>query len=246
MKKILAVILLLIIAVFAWLKFSNQAEELVLKELERQGRRAFGTEVIVSDLDLDIKAGTASIREISVANPPGFTQQNALTLSEIYAQFDYRNLSISEIIVSDPHVYAEFIDSKLNIEQLAEQAKKFAPVPVSEVDVTAGGESTSEPGAENAEAEEDSINLTINYIALENITVDLISDKLKEQKQFGIDQIAARDLSGTPGQLGNQIINKMLTDLYQRVAAESLKELGIEKLDELKEKVKDKLKNLFN
>ena len=245
MKKILAVVLVLIIAVFAWFKFSGQPEKLILEELERQGQRAFGTEVTVSDLDLDIKQGTASIREISVANPSGFTQENALTLSEIHAQFDYKNFSISEIIISDPHVYAEFIDSRLNIEELSKHADLFAPVPVSEVDV-ATGESTPESGTEDKQSEEESVELTIDYIALENITVDLISDKLKEQKQFGIDQIAARDLSGTPGQLGNQIINKMLNDLYQRVAAESLKELGIEKFDELKEKVQDKLKNLFN
>ncbi len=245
MKKILAVVLVLIVAVFAWLKFSDQPEKLVLEELERQGRRAFGTEVTVSDLALDIKQGTASIREISVANPPGFTQQNALTLSEIYAQFDYKNLSISEIIVSDPHVYAEFIDSKLNIEELSKHADLFAPVPVSEIDVTTGESAETTENSE-AESEENEIELSIDYIALENITVDLISDKLKEQKQFGIDQIAARDLSGTPEELGNEIINKMLNDLYQRVAAESLKELGIEKFDELKEKVKDKLKNLFD
>ncbi len=245
MKKILVLVLVVIIAVFAWLKFSGQAEELVLKEIERQGRRAFGTEVTVSDLELDVKQGSARIGEITVANPDGYTQPNALTLAGIYAQFDYKNLSISEIIVSEPHVFAEFVGSKLNIEELAKQAEKFAPTPVSEVDVNTG-ESKPEEKSDDKTEEEESIELTIDFVALENITVDLISDKLKEKKQFGIDQIAAQDLSGTPGQLGNQIINKMLNDLYEQVAVESLKALGNEKLDELKDKVKDKLKSLFD
>ena len=244
MKKIIAIALILVAAVFLWLNFSNKAEELVLKEIERQGRRAFGTEVKVSDLELDIKQGTASIREITVANPAGYSQEHALTLGGIHAQFDYKNLSIREIIVSEPHVFAEFVDSRLNIEELAKQAEKFAPVPVSEVDVVTG-KTTSQQKAEQQE-EEESIELTIDFIALEDIKVDLISNKLKKQKQFGIDQIAARDLSGTPGQLGNQIINKMLNDLYEQVAVESLKALGTEKLDELKDKVKDKLKSLFD
>jgi len=245
MKKIVAIILLVVIAVFAWFKFSNQAEELVLKEIEKQGRRAFGTQVSVSDLELDIKQGSASIAEITVANPEGFTQPYALTLAGIHAQFDYKNLSISEIIVSEPHVFAEFIDSKLNIEELAKQAEKFAPTPVSEVELSTG-EAKPEDKVEDEAQEESSIELTVDFVALENITVDLISDKLKETKQFGIDQIAARDLSGTPGQLGNQVINKLLNDLYEQVAVESLKALGTEKLDEIKDKVKDKLKSLFD
>ena len=245
-KKFIVLISVLIIAIAALFVFlPEKLEEVVASELKEQGQRVFGTEVTVSEVDIDIKQGTATISEISVANPPNYSSKSAITLASIVAKFNYRDAVIDEIIISSPQVNAEFNDKNLNILDLANHAES-----VRRNTIPAAGQNPApaEPVETESkeEAEDPPLILTIKRVALEQPQVTINSAVSDSQKTFTIDRLEARDLKGNSHQLADQLVRGLFNDLSRQVIARSALSLGEDALETLKDKAREKLKNLLN
>lgn len=245
MKKILVLICVLVIAVAVVLFLPGKVEDAVVAELQQQGKRIFGTEVMVSDIDIDIKNGTASIREISIANPEIYSEPMALMLSSIMIKFNYKSGVIEEIIVSEPHVFAELVDKNLNILDLANHAESARR---NAIPAAAENKSSAQPDTTQAQQEPEKAPpiFTINLAVLENPSVSLKSNLTEQQKQFTIQRLEARDLQGNPQQLADQLVKRLFNDLSRQVIAESVMSVGEDALEDLKDKAREKLKNLLN
>ena len=245
MKKLMILLAAILLAAIAYYFLPGKIEGIALEEIEEQGERVFGTDVEVSDLLIDIANGTASIREISIANPQGYSQPFAMTLSSITAKFDYKSQVIDQIIVAEPHVYAEFKGKDLNILDLANQAERARKGAgggkAAQAEVT-DNQAIDEPSEQE---DDEAIIMTINLVALDKATVDIRSDLTDQQKQFTIDRLEARDLHGNKQQLTNQLVKGLFNDLAKQVISESTQSLEEQALKKLKDKAKEKLKKLF-
>ena len=244
MKKNILIILAFTLGIAAYYFLPDKIEDIVLEELQEQGQRVFGTQVIVSDLSVDVRQGIASINEISIANPQGYSEPIALSLSSITAKFDYNSLVIDEIIISKPHVFAQLKGKDLNILDLANHAEQVtrSSLPAqSTTDATA-----TKTNEETQESEDEPLILTINLIALENATIDIQSDLTDKTKQLSIERLEARNLQGNSQQLANQLAKGLFNDLAKQVITESANTLEDEALEKLKDKAKEKLKKLFS
>ena len=245
MKKLILLIGVLVIGLSIVFFLPEKIEDTVVKELQEQGRRVFGTEVIVSDVDINIKQGTALIKEISIANPENYSQANAITLSSIFAEFNYKSGVIEKIIISKPQVLAEFNDKNLNILDLAnhaESARRNTLGSATENQISAEPENSD---SEVKDRKPPRI-FTIKLAALEQASVSIASNLSDKQKQFSIDRLEARDLQGNSQQLADQLVKGLFNDLSKQVIAKSALSLTEDALEELKDKAKQKLKDLFN
>ena len=245
MKKLLLLISVLVIAIAAIFFLPEKVEEIVVNELQDQGRRVFGTEVIVSDIDLNLKNGTALIEEISIANPANYSQTNAITLSSVFAKFDYGSGVIEEIIVSKPQVFAEFNNKNLNILDLANYAESARRNSIAVADNNQSDLTPAEPSSDS-KTEKPQRLFTIKLAALEQASVSIKSIQSDEQKQFSIKRLEARDLQGNSHQLADQLVKQLFNDLSRQVIAKSALSLSEDALEKLKDKAKEKLKNLLN
>lgn len=245
MKKILLLIAVLVIAIGVIFFIPQKIEQAVVNELQDQGRRVFGTEVIVSDIDISLKDGRATINEISIANPDIYSQSHAITLSSISAKFDYSTGVIEEIVVSRPQVFAEFNDSNFNILDLAKHAESVRRDTIG----SAGSSQTpsdSESSGSAEKPEKPPRIFTINRAALEQASVSISSNQSDKQKQFTIERLEARNLQGNTHQLANQLVTGLFNDLARQVIARSALSLSEDALDSLKDKAQEKLKDLLN
>ena len=245
MKKRLLLISVVLIALSIIYFLPEKIEEAVVNELQDQGRRVFGTEVIVSDIDINVKDGTALIEKISIANPPNYSQANAITLSSVFAKFNYASGVIEEVIVSKPQVFAEFQDKNLNILDLANHAESERQKSIPAAGNNQSNTPSEEPDSKRKSEKAPAI-FTIKLAALEQASVSIKSNHLEEDKEFSIKRLEARDLQGNSHQLADQLVKQLFNDLSRQVIAKSALSLSEDALEKLKDKAKEKLKDLLN
>ncbi len=82
---VLAVVVVL--AVGLWLLADN-LDGIVAAAIERYGSEITGTAVSVGAVSIDLGAGRATITDLRVANPDGFSDRDAFSLQEITVQID--------------------------------------------------------------------------------------------------------------------------------------------------------------
>ncbi len=101
MKKLLILLLLLIVAgVVGAGMFAGTA---IRKGVETGGTWAFGSETALGDARLSITGGSVGLDELTVANPPGFSEGNAIRVGDLGVKTDVGSL-MSDVIE------VEFID----------------------------------------------------------------------------------------------------------------------------------------
>ena len=86
--------------------------------MEEVGTQTFGTSVTVGSLSTDIKNGSMTISDVTVANPPGYKNVNAFTLRGIEAAVNFENFDIKRIIVDKPDIVIEEKNGETNFTEL--------------------------------------------------------------------------------------------------------------------------------
>jgi hypothetical protein len=135
-------IFLFIVAAALFLLFSD-LDRIVAAAIEKYGSEATGTKVGVSSVRLDLKGGKGSIRNLSVGNPPGFSEGDAFRLEDISIAVNTGSLTgnpvvIDQVTILSPRIAYEINkDGQSNIELIK---KKLQGVPAKET----GGKSSAD------------------------------------------------------------------------------------------------------
>ncbi len=117
MKRVLiigaAVLLLAIIAIAVFL--NNNMDSIVKGAIEKNGSAVLGTEVSVGSVDISLKSGRGTIRDVRVKNPDGY-KGDAFTLAEITLDVQVASINkdpivIDEVSITGPSVHV-ILDEK--------------------------------------------------------------------------------------------------------------------------------------
>jgi hypothetical protein len=116
-KLIIAVIAVLIVIGGLFVYLYNSIDSIVKNGIERYGTDVCGTKVSVGSVDISLKSGTGTIRDLHVSNPDGFSHDAAVELGDAKVVIDIGSINrdpivITEIRVKTPLVSAE-VDEKL-------------------------------------------------------------------------------------------------------------------------------------
>jgi hypothetical protein len=107
MKRVIivaaALLLLGIIGIGVFLY--NNIDPIVKNAIEKNGSAILGTEVSVGDVDISLKSGRGTIRNVRVKNPEGF-DGNAFTLAEITLDIEVASLTKDPIVIDDIRISA--------------------------------------------------------------------------------------------------------------------------------------------
>ncbi len=128
MKKVLIGVVGLAVVIAGGLAFVwSNLDGIVKDSIQTYGSEATQTQVSVGDVKLELEAGTASIRALTVANPVGFSDPNIFELGQIFTKIDVSTIRqnpivIDEIIISAPVVVYEINKAGLsNVDVLKKQ-----------------------------------------------------------------------------------------------------------------------------
>ena len=115
MKRTLLIAAALFVIVIAGVAvyFYNNIDSIVKNAIEQSGTEITGTKVSVGSVDISLKSGRGTIRDVRVENPDGFSDdENAVILGDVTLDLDVSSLNrdpiiIEEIRVRVPEVNAE-------------------------------------------------------------------------------------------------------------------------------------------
>ncbi|HEU4929458.1 MAG TPA: hypothetical protein VFU38_06475 [Candidatus Krumholzibacteria bacterium] len=113
---IIAAILLLLVIVGISVYLYNSMDALVAGAIEKHGTRIMGTKVSVGSVDISLKTGKGTIRNVEVENPEGYSDDKLFTLEEVAVDIDVKSINrdpivIDEVRISAPKVRVE-VDEK--------------------------------------------------------------------------------------------------------------------------------------
>ena len=212
-KKILigvgVVVLIIVILVMVLLGNLNG---IVKGVIEKVGTSVTGVPVTVGSVDIKISEGSAAIKELSVANPAGFSAKPMLDFGELAVKLDVKGKIINLVKVASPHILFEQKGKTSNFQTLIDNMSKDAEEKPAE-----------EPAKEEpAPAEEgEPAIIQIDLIEITDAQVTIISDAEDEPRNVTIKSIKIENIKGTPEEIGKQIMSQLSGQIIKQVAGKA-------------------------
>ena len=128
--SLIAAIAVVVVAVLLYVTAS--LDSLVKQGIETYGSRIVGAPVRVGSVEISLSSGRGTLRELSVSNPEGFSNGDALRLAEITLDIQPSSLTqeplvIQEITILGPQVNAEVSASgSTNIDVLRRNVSAYS------------------------------------------------------------------------------------------------------------------------
>lgn len=222
MKKLLVVVLLLVViaGAGAWYFVTFHLDNMIRQQIVQVAERSLKTRVHVGSVRTDLRKGTLTIEDITVANPPGFRNPNALALRGIEATVDYETREILRLVIENPEITIEERDDELNVAMLLSAAEtETAPEP----------ETGGSPPPQ----------LVIHHFRMNSSRAAFESASLEHYSDVRVDAVELRDIRGTPQEVGEQILRGVLDEVVTAAAVELLTAKASEKIDEAAKKLEE-------
>jgi hypothetical protein len=231
MKKILTllIVLLLLAGGAAWYFINFRMDSMLEERIETLGSMSLGSAVSVGEVKTSIKDGSLKISDVTIANPPGFKNSNAIVMKGIEAAVDYGSLDIRRLVIENPEIIIEEMGGETNFSvmmaALEQEDSGAAPPPVKE--------GKPEPV------------IMIRHFRMNGSRAAFESESLNRYTDVKVDAIEMTDLKGTPTELSKVIAARILKEISREAATEMLKAQTKKKFKDTKVKVREKLKDLL-
>ncbi|MBU3070049.1 hypothetical protein KOI40_09460 [Aestuariicella sp. G3-2] len=249
------VVAVIAIAAVAVVLVLQNLDQMIKTVVEESGSEVLGTEVRLESSKITLKEGRGELHNLTIANPPGFSQDSAFSLGEIALDIDLKSLGgdvivLNEVLVSDAHLLVEEKAlTQINVQTLMDNVKKN----------TASGKGSNTSGEQAADSESmpaEETKLAIEKFTLQGINMRIITAEWGERSltlpPLQLTNLGSRDNGLTPEEMTQAIIKPVLAKA-EKAAKDELQDLAKEKAEEkLKEKLSeedseklDQLKSLF-
>jgi hypothetical protein len=229
MKKLFITLglIMLVGAGLAWYFVNVRLDSMIESRIERAATASLGNHVEVGGVETDLRNGTLTVREISVANPPGYRNPYAMRLNGVEAAVDYDSLEIRRVVIDQPEFLIEELGGTTNFQQMLDAMED-------------GGSAV--PPADPAKPEPE---IVIRHFRIDGARAGFESASLDRYTDLNIDAIELNDLKGTPTELANEIGRKVLKELSSEAAMALLEAQARKKAGDFGGKVGDSLGKMF-
>jgi hypothetical protein len=241
-KVIIALgILAVILAAGVFFLLSN-IDRIVTAAIEKYGSETTGTKVVVSSVQIKLKGGEGSIRNLSIGNPRGFTTPKAFSLENITVAVDTDSITgdpviIDKVTISAPRITYEINKSgQSNIDVLKKSVESYLKRKTKP--------STKKTGDDAGK------KMIIRSLAIEKGEVSIkIAALPGKPLSATLPRIALRNLGGkggdTPGNIAAQILKPLVNEATRAATNSGIGQyLGKEAAEvkkALEEKAREKL-----
>ncbi|HET6347694.1 MAG TPA: hypothetical protein VFH88_01290 [Candidatus Krumholzibacteria bacterium] len=113
-KLIIAALALVIVIAGVSVYLYNSIDSIVKNAIEHFGTEICGTSVSVGSVDISLKSGRGTLRNVHVRNPDGFSGGNAMELGEVTVEISVGSLNRDPIIIQEIRVLAPVVNAEIN------------------------------------------------------------------------------------------------------------------------------------
>ena len=225
MKKAITILLVLLLVVGGgvWYFVAFRMDSMIADNIETRASASLGTQVTVGTVKTDIKGGSLTISNITIANPPGFKNKNAFSLNDIEAAIDYSNYDIKRVVIDKPEIVIEELGGETNFSRMLAGIEK----------------QDSEPEPDPAADGKEEPIIVIHHFRMNDSRASFESESLDKYSNLEIDAIELSNLKGTPSELSEIIFKKIINEITREAAIELLKAKAADKIDSIFGKDKD-------
>jgi uncharacterized protein involved in outer membrane biogenesis len=211
------------IAVFVGL---GRIDTIVKREIEVRGSAITETAVQVGSIDVSLRNGSVTLRDLTVANPPGFTAPYAFELGEITVHIAVGSVASDPLVIKEIRIAAPRVTCELNasgtsnveiLRRAVEDAERREP-----------HDAPPAPEDTRARAPKRQRRLIIEVLALRDgeVYVDARAVGGPEEREklpgFELTDIGTKQGGATPPEIGRIVITALARDVAVAVAATQL------------------------
>ena len=242
-KKIIIFSVIFLSIVFLILDFlSYRVDKIVKNLIINQGNQALGQQVSVGKIDTSILGSSIKISNIEIKNLDGFKNKNIIQIKNINAKFVLTSLFKDTIVIKDINIDGAtlFYEVLINNKEVKDNVSSFKPAlknpagsSAKEIEVSKELESKNQSKKKNKD-------FLINQLTINNTKINASSEFLDINKDITLNKMSFNNV-------GTAEKSTKFKEVLQMVFANVLLNINNEVIQgDLKNKIKDKVKNLKN
>ncbi len=242
-KKIIILSVVFLSIVFLILDFlSYRVDKIVKNLIIDQGNQALGQQVSVGKIDTSIMGSSIKISNIEIKNLDGFKNKNIIQIKNISASFVLTSLFKDTIVIKDINIDGAtlYYEVLINNKEVKDNVSSFKPAlknpagsSTKEIEVSKESESKNQSKKKNKE-------FLINQLTINNTKINASSEFLDINKDITLNKMSFNNV-------GTAEKSTKFKEVLQMVFANVLLNINNEVIQgDLKNKIKDKVRNLKN
>lgn len=200
--------LIVIISIVVGVLYFN-LDKVIIAAVEKYGSEVTKTDVVLSEVDLDVTSGKGTLKGFSVGNPEGFEEDHSIKFDSVSVEVDIAGTNdeivhIREIRVENPSVIYEVNQTTNNLDTIRNNVDAFM-----KENGLSGGEKPAESSDESGP------KVIIDNIFINGGQVSVKADMLAGQKIEGrlpniqMSNIGKEEGGASPGEVAAKIIDAL-------------------------------------
>jgi uncharacterized protein involved in outer membrane biogenesis len=242
-KKIIIFSLLFFGIIFLIFDFlSYRVNKIVKNLIINQGSQTLGQQVSIGQVDTSILGSSVKISNIEIKNLEGFKNKNIIQIKNINADFLFTSLFkdiivIKNINIEEASLYYEVLISNREVK---DNVSSFKPAIQNTVSTSAKTSDTSKEQKNSKQSTKKNKDFLINQITINNSIINASSEFLDIKKDINLSKMSFNNV-GTVEQAikFKEVLQMIFSNVLLNINNEIIQ-------GDLKDKIKDKLKNLRN
>lgn len=217
----------------------GQLGRLIEKGVESGGPPVTGTEVSLGSARVSIFSGEGSLNGLRIANPKGFSDDDAFNLGRVAIAIDPKSVTsdvvhVRSIVVDGPQLLAEFDEAgHSNLGAILDHVKKVA---------RSGGSGSGSDGASGG----GETRMRIDEFRFENAQARALAPAFKLDKTLKLKPLVLKNLGGQSGATASEIVQQVMRPIVDNTVKAATAEYVDARRDQLGDKARDKAKDQLN
>jgi uncharacterized protein involved in outer membrane biogenesis len=242
-KKLIIISVVFLSAALLILDFlSYRVDKIVKNLIIDQGTQALGQQVTVGKIDTSILGSSIKISNVEIKNLDGFKNNNIIQIKNINVNFVFTSLFKDTIVIKDINIDGAtfFYEVLINNKEVKDNVSSFKPAIKNSAPATSKETEVSKELESKDQSKKKNKDFLINQLTINNAKINAFSEFLDINKDINLNKMSFNNV-------GTAEKSTKFKEVLKMVFANVLLNINNEIIQgDLKNKIKDKVKNLKN
>ena len=242
-KKLIILSVVFLSIAFLFLDFlSYRVDKIVKNLIIDQGTQALGQQVSVGKIDTSILGSSIKISNVEIKNLDGFKNKNIIQIKNINVNFAFTSLFKDTIVINDINIDGAtlYYEVLINNKEVKDNVSLFKPALKNSASTSSKETEVSKELESKNQSKKKNKDFLINQLTINNTKINAFSEFLDINKDINLNKMSFNNV-------GTAEKSTKFKEVLQMVFANVLLNINNEVIQgDLKNKIKDKVKNLKN
>ena len=242
-KKLIILSVVFLSIAFLFLDFlSYRVDKIVKNLIIDQGTQALGQQVSVGKIDTSILGSSIKISNVEIKNLDGFKNKNIIQIKNINVNFAFTSLFKDTIVINDINIDGAtlYYEVLINNKEVKDNVSLFKPALKNSASSSSKEMEIPKELEPKNQSKKKNKDFLINQLTINNTKINAFSEFLDINKDINLNKMSFNNV-------GTAEKSTKFKEVLQMVFANVLLNINNEVIQgDLKNKIKDKVKNLKN